>query len=647
MRKALWLAAALAAAVPARGLDNPLKDAETRVAEARRRFIKERGGAPEDEAYRRAAAAYRRAEERYQSLKGGVPFDPELYAVTALPREPDGAAAPSRPAAGAERSEVDLRALAAPVGPTEEESTDLDPRAGAGTLEAASSSADRHAFEARRALEEGRLDAALSAALAAVAADPAFPEGRLLLSKVRARQGLWQEARSQAQEAVRLNERDGASQRALAWSQLNAGAAGEAAATLGAALALNPRDAEAFALRAFASESTGRADAAVSDLRRAAAFDPGRYAVLLARAEAGTRLFTLGDKEAWRLLAGEPPRRAPASVPFGVPAAGAAGLAALVFLPLWRRLNLQQVEVVPMRRGPRQAVPARDMVAEAERAGLLAGKYQLKTLIGRGGMAMVWEAHDHSLNRAAAVKKIQLPEGPRSGSRRSLALQEAKTLVTLRHPNIVDIYEVIESPAGLYLVFEFLQGKTLQQILAEKKRLPWGRLRELLRPVCAGLEYAHARGFVHRDLKPSNVMVTPDGRVKIMDFGIARALVEGDQALDLVGTSEEEPGKRGMVLARTSNLVGTPGYRPPEAERGVVSTAFDVYSLGAVAFEALVGQLPPRAGPGSVEHAAIRLKELVPDLPPAAAAAILASLEPDLSRRPQSAHYFRSRALDS
>jgi hypothetical protein len=327
-------------------------------------------------------------------------------------------------------------------------------------------------------------------------------------------------------------------------------------------------------------------------------------------------------------------------------AAGGALVAGLLFWPFWKRVNVQEVEVTAYGAPRKKASPtsAPDYLAEAEEARLLGGRYELRRLIGRGGMAMVWEGYDRAARRPAAVKKVIIPEGPRAESRRQLALQEARTLVTLRHPNVVDFYEVLEVPTGLYLVFEYLSGKTLQQILAERRRLTWPELKFVLKPVCAALEFAHARGFVHRDLKPSNIMVAPDGRVKVMDFGIARALVEGDQALDLVADAPAAPPR--AILGRTSNLVGTPGYRPPEAERGVVSVAFDVFSLGAVAYEALTGELPPRPGAGSVAAAGRRLSERAPDAPAGVVQAVLAALEPELGRRPSSIEFFMSRALE-
>ena len=196
-----------------------------------------------------------------------------------------------------------------------------------------------------------------------------------------------------------------------------------------------------------------------------------------------------------------------------------------------------------------------------------------------GGSAHVWEAQDLSLGRPAALKKVELPEGPGAGPRREAALEEAKTLAGLRHPNIVDIYEVLESPAGLYLAFEYLQGKTLRQVLIEEKRLPWPRAKAILSAVCAALEFARERGVAHRGLTSASVMVTAEGGVKVLGFAVA----------------------------------GAPAAGGPAA---------DSRALGDLAYEILTGEEPPR---GSSEQALLRLRALAPDMPPEAAEAVALS----------------------
>jgi serine/threonine-protein kinase len=230
---------------------------------------------------------------------------------------------------------------------------------------------------------------------------------------------------------------------------------------------------------------------------------------------------------------------------------------------------------------------------------LLAGKYELLRVIGKGAMADVWEAEDRSLARRVAVKKIT--------SQKARPIEEARTLASLRHPNILSIYEVLDIPEGLYLVFEFVPGKTLQQLLVEEHRLELERAKSVLLPVCAALAAAHDRCIVHRDLKPANIMISDGGNIKVMDFGIAQR----------IGTSHSGEG--------------TPAYMAPEAEEGQVSPACDVYSLGVCLYEALSGERPfgPVPLPQKLVRAYPRLSTRVPRLPKVADTLIDAALDPD------------------
>jgi serine/threonine protein kinase len=205
-------------------------------------------------------------------------------------------------------------------------------------------------------------------------------------------------------------------------------------------------------------------------------------------------------------------------------------------------------------------------------------------------MGQVSEAFDLTLDRTVAVKKMSVA-GEFESKARELCLQEARTLAGLHHPNIVDIYEILDLPDGLHLVFELLAGRTVQELLAKEKRLPVEQARGILRPVCEALEFAHGRGVVHRDLKPANIMIAQTGYIKVMDFGIARRLEDGGSALS--AQPEVFPRvDRSALQAHTRTVAGTPAYMAPEAMHGIISPEADVFSLGVCCYEMLVGELP-------------------------------------------------------
>jgi len=224
--------------------------------------------------------------------------------------------------------------------------------------------------------------------------------------------------------------------------------------------------------------------------------------------------------------------------------------------------------------------------------GRLAGKYELGALIGRGGMGNVYAATDHSLGRQVAIKRMSDRLADMAPQARALLIKEAKTVAVLDHPSIVNIHEILEDGADLYLVFELVKGKTVQQLIAENGRLPIPRSCEILYPVCQALAFAHGRGLVHRDLKPANVMITEDGRVKLMDFGIARSL--GDRVAPAPARAAAAAASSAAlpITAMTTTVVGTAEYMAPEAEQGLVSTSGDIYALGCTLYEMTTGRMP-------------------------------------------------------
>ena len=200
-------------------------------------------------------------------------------------------------------------------------------------------------------------------------------------------------------------------------------------------------------------------------------------------------------------------------------------------------------------------------------------QYNFIRLIGEGGMGKVYEAYDNTLKRKVAVKRIR-PELLKNGAFREQFLSEARTVAMLRHPSIVEIYTVMETTTSLYLVFEYVEGQTLETRLDIDNYIPFKEIKEIFKSVCAGLAYAHSLDIVHCDLKPGNIMISDFGPAKVMDFGVAQKIVK------------EKKDKE------TSSVAGTPAYMSPEQQRGYTSKQSDIFSLGVCLYEALIGVVP-------------------------------------------------------
>ena len=216
---------------------------------------------------------------------------------------------------------------------------------------------------------------------------------------------------------------------------------------------------------------------------------------------------------------------------------------------------------------------------------ILDGRYQLNSLLGVGGMANVYLAQDRVLQRQVAVKVLSLPyaQDPAFVER---FRREARTAARLSHPNIVAVFDSGSDADQSYLVMEYVPGQSLAELLARQGRLAPRRAAELAMEVCAALAAAHTQGLVHRDIKPGNVLLGHDGRVKVTDFGIAKAVAA---ATTLTGV--------GVVL-------GTAAYLSPEqAQGGPVDARSDLYGLGCVLYELLTGTPPFGSGADSPQVA--------------------------------------------
>ncbi len=229
-------------------------------------------------------------------------------------------------------------------------------------------------------------------------------------------------------------------------------------------------------------------------------------------------------------------------------------------------------------------------------ARLLGGRYQVGELLGYGGMAEVHKGRDLRLGRDVAIKMLRT-DLARDQTFQMRFRREAQNAAALNHPAIVAVYDTGEerAPTGEvlpYIVMEFVAGRTLKEVLAAEGRIMPRRALEMTADICAALEFSHRHGIIHRDIKPGNVMLTPNGQVKVMDFGIARALASG-----------------ATTMTQTSAVIGTAQYLSPEQARGeAVDARSDVYAAGCVLFELLCGH-PPFVGDSPVAVAYQHVRE--------------------------------------
>ncbi len=229
---------------------------------------------------------------------------------------------------------------------------------------------------------------------------------------------------------------------------------------------------------------------------------------------------------------------------------------------------------------------------------MIAGRYSLKTEIGRGGMGVVWRGEDELLGREVALKRIGMAPGGTSPDLQR-AEREARLAATLHHPGVVSVFDLALEGEERWLVMEYVESRNLAQMVREKGPLPPDTAARLLAQVADALAAAHEVGIVHRDVKPSNILVTPSGQAKITDFGIARARADA-------------------TLTQTGMVTGSPAYLAPEVAAGEQATpASDVWSLGATLFHALAGHPPYDVGDNVVGALYRIVHEAPPRLPDA------------------------------
>jgi serine/threonine-protein kinase len=217
--------------------------------------------------------------------------------------------------------------------------------------------------------------------------------------------------------------------------------------------------------------------------------------------------------------------------------------------------------------------------------GRLLGRFRIVSELGRGGMGIVYVARDETLRRDVALKVLPHEEAQHQERRRRF-LREARSAAAVMHPCVAAIFDVGEADGSAFIAMELVDGRTLRALLRDDPpSLP--RAIAIARQVLQGLGKAHEKGIVHRDLKPDNIMVDAEGRVKILDFGVAKALGADDPALaDVPGAAPSRVTKQGQIL-------GTPAYMSPEQARGgAIDQRSDLFSFGIVLYEVLAGERP-------------------------------------------------------
>ena len=263
-----------------------------------------------------------------------------------------------------------------------------------------------------------------------------------------------------------------------------------------------------------------------------------------------------------------------------------------------------------------------ELRAHVER--VLSDHYELDSEIGRGGMGIVYRAKDRRLKRTVAIKLLP-PELSFRSDIKTRFLREAETAAQLSHPNIVPIYTVDETEGLVYFVMAYVDGENLAKRIFERGVLPTEEVRRILRDVADALAYAHERGVVHRDIKPDNIIIAAQtGRPMVTDFGIARAVSDGDSRLTATGMA-----------------IGTPAYMSPEQAAGerTIDGRSDLYSLGIVAYQMLAGEPPFVAGSTPamlVKHISERpvpVQQRRADMPDDLARAVMLLLEKDPANR--------------
>ncbi len=456
--------------------------------------------------------------------------------------------------------------------------SDLAPRAADGGPGALARS-NQFTKDCANALREKDYPTAYRLASEAIDLNAQNAQALNLRAMASSRMGSYADAVQDASSALGLAPGSAAVLQTRSWAFAKQGKYREALQDAQATLSSDPNSAFAYENKAFALAGLGDRGGALDALRRAAQLD-NRFVNRLERAvrlPQDADLTLLFEDGAGARTAAAPPAPGSRRRSFARLAALSVSGGLLIALGVlhivsagWR----ERVRLTARRVLGSSPVPASGGAADSPSKGTFWTQYAVVKEIGLGGMGVVYEATDRSLERRVAVKKMR-DEIRLDPEERRRFVAEARMVARLHHPNIVDIYAIIEDGGDVYLVFEFVEGLTLADALKSGGPMGLPVAARVLRDMAAAVAHAHERGVIHRDLKPSNVMLTGEGRAKVMDFGVAR------QAKDAL-----------TRRSTTNVVVGTPPYMAPEQEQGSVRRESDVYALGVCLYEMTTGALP-------------------------------------------------------
>jgi serine/threonine protein kinase len=265
------------------------------------------------------------------------------------------------------------------------------------------------------------------------------------------------------------------------------------------------------------------------------------------------------------------------------------------------------------------------------------GSYEITALLGKGGMGEVYRARDSKLKREVAIK-ILPEEFSRDADRVSRFQREAEALAALNHQNIAGIYDLQQSEKTRFLVLELVEGETLADIIHKRGALPLDEALDIAKQICDALEAAHEKGIIHRDLKPANVKILPDGKVKVLDFGLAKAL-----DVTPAGAGLSNSPTLSMAATNAGMILGTAAYMSPEQAKGKsVDRRTDIFAFGCVLYEMVTGR--PAFDGEDVTDILSRILQRDPDwthvpvnVPPSIQRLLHICLEKDLKKRRQTA----------